>query len=89
MLLRSHSPRIYVHIGVNLNGSNLQTCHLEQQAGRGGWRGDTIVVEATMTWWRTLHVNRTDYTLPNAADDTSRDKDVLCHDCERWWVERW
>ena len=36
MLLRSHGPRIYVHIGINLNGSNLQTCHLEQQAGRGG-----------------------------------------------------
>jgi len=29
---------------------------------------------------------RTDYALPNAADDTSRDKDVL-HDCERLWVE--
>jgi len=35
-----------------------------------------------------LRVDRTDYTLSNTADDPSRDKDVLCHDCERWWVCR-
>ena len=29
---------------------------------------------------------RTDYAFPNAADDTSRDKDIL-HDCERLWEE--
>ena len=29
---------------------------------------------------------RTDYAFPDAADDASRDKDVL-HDCERLWVE--
>ena len=34
-----------------------------------------------------LQVNCTDYTLPNAADDTSGDKDVLGHDCGRSWVE--
>ena len=32
-------------------------------------------------------MNHTDYTLPNAADDASRDQDVLYHSCERSWVE--
>ena len=33
VLLRSHGSRIYVHIGVDFNGSNLKTGRLEQQAG--------------------------------------------------------
>lgn len=36
VLLRPHSSRIYVHVGVDFNGSNLHPSHLEQQAGRGG-----------------------------------------------------
>jgi hypothetical protein len=34
-----------------------------------------------------LQVNHTDYTLPNAADDSSRDKNILRHDGEGWWIE--
>lgn len=31
-------------------------------------------------------MNHTDYTFPNAADDTSRDKNVLRHGCGGSWV---
>jgi len=42
VFLRSHGSRIYVHIGIDFDGSNLQAGHLEQQAGGGGCEGDMI-----------------------------------------------
>lgn len=35
----------------------------------------------------TLEVDRTDYALPNAADDAPRNKNELRHGRERSWVE--
>jgi len=35
VLLRPYGSRIYVHVGVNFDGSNLQTGHLEQKTGGG------------------------------------------------------
>lgn len=35
VFLRSHRSGIYVHIGVDFNGGDLQTGHLEQEAGGG------------------------------------------------------
>ena len=34
-----------------------------------------------------LQEDRTDYAFPNSADDTSRDKNVLRHNREGWWVK--
>lgn len=39
VLLGSDSSRIYVHVGIDFNGRDLHTDHLEQQARRGSWRG--------------------------------------------------
>lgn len=35
----------------------------------------------------TLRMNRTDNALPNAADDTPRDNNILRHVGEEWWAE--
>lgn len=52
VLLGSDSSRIYVHVGVDFNGRDLHTDHLEQQAGGGSWRGGMVGVEAKIACWR-------------------------------------
>ncbi len=75
MLSRPHGSGVDVHVRVYFNGSDLQSCHLQQKAGGRGYMREFQSQVVKMGLW-----GQTDDPLSNTTDDTTGNNDVLCHD---------
>jgi hypothetical protein len=74
VLRRRHGAGVDVHVGVDLDGGDLEAEHLEQQARRRGWARGRVPVRQSSVSGETAslqHGRRTNDALADARDDAA------------------
>ena len=89
VLGRSHSSRIYVHIWIYFNSSDLQACHLQEKARRRCYFA--LFQTWGLRWWGCMRIPMTPFPMPLTTPPETRMNFVMM-DREAgtkcgWWTQ--